>query len=140
MSTVNPFQNDPLHKTSRDPGQENAGRNIGLGSTSNVSGIRNADDMSGRSGSPTRSASGRDDESRGQVADALNSIVDALDSIVREVPRGAQAQFSSTQEKLTKARASIKSYCDASKSEERGMQRMDNEGANPTEYDASSPT
>jgi hypothetical protein len=54
-----------------------------------------------------------------------------MDVIVREAPRGAQAQLSPATEKLTKARAAITAYCDASMQDERGAQRMENAGSSP---------
>jgi len=135
MNTSSPSPQDSAKKRNDTP-SEVAGPKVGLGSTSNIGGIRNPNDANARSGSQQRSASAQgtrdDDAARGQVADAFNAIVDAMDVLVREVPRGAQAQFGSVQEKLTKARASIKAYCDTSKSDERSTQRMENEGSNPS--------
>ncbi len=140
MNTSNPSQNDSTKKPHDIP-SEVAGPKVGLGSPSNIGGLRNPNDANVRGGSQPHAASARssrDDDARGQVADAINAIADAMDIFVREVPRGAQAQLGSAQEKLTKARASIKAYCDTSKSDERGTQRMENEGSNPSKSNTSS--
>lgn len=129
-----PTPNDATkHTTPTTSPREVAGPKVGLGATPNVSAIR-APNATGNAGTPQRShdthgVRATSADAKSKIADALNCIVDSMDVIVREAPRGAQAQLSPATEKLTKARAAITAYCDASKQDESGAQRMENEGS-----------
>jgi hypothetical protein len=128
-----PTPNDRTKSASPSPAPHDvAGTRAGPGSSQNLTAPRTP--MAAIAGVPPRAQDAHGTRStaadaKNRIADALNCIVDSMDVIVREAPRGAQAQFSPATEKLTKARAAITAYCDASKQDESGPQRMENEGS-----------
>lgn len=131
MNTPTP-NDSSKHNTQNNPSREGAGSKSGFGTSPSMNPVRGSNPIGNQASqrnSDSQSARGSSADGKGKLADALNCIVDSLDVIVREAPRGAQGQFSSATEKLTKARAAISAYCDSSKQDESGAQRMENEGS-----------
>ena len=128
-----PTPNDPSKSTTQNnPTREGTGSKSGHGTPPSMNPVRGSNPVGNQASqrnSDSHNARGASGDGKGKIADALNCIVDSMDVIVREAPRGAQGQFSSATEKLTKARAAISAYCDASKQDESGPQRMENEGS-----------
>lgn len=134
MNTAPPSPNDPAKNKNVSP-HEVAGPKVGLGSTPHVAAIRDPNAAPVQAGSGSRSGSSRnarddaDDASKDKIASAMNIVVDALEVIVREVPRGAQAQLSPVKEQLVKAREAVKAFCDTKRSNERSAQGADDRNA-----------
>lgn len=103
---------------------------VGQASPQRLSGIREQSPATAQHGSDSRPASSSashesGSDHGGKLVEAMNYLCDSIDTIVREAPRGAQAQFSSVKEKVSKARESLSSCCGSSKSDSKNVVHAD---------------